>query len=150
MFTVVLLRFVSFPTAVIASSLNCFIVRQPEIEVGVPLLNSKMENVLPGETSSLAAKSGVLFTTATRAVLQTPTYFIPPLLLETITPLKSFMAENPIMIVPITTFLLLISFGIGLPCTVGLFPQISRIKTEDVEEKYQGLGYDELYYNKGL
>ena len=145
-----LLRFVSFPSAVIASSLNCFIVRQPEIEAGVPLLNSKMENVLPGETSSLAAKSGVLFTTATRAVLQTPTYFIPPLLLETITPLKSFMAENPIMIVPITTFLLLISFGIGLPCTVGLFPQISRIKTEDVEKKYQGLGYDELYYNKGL
>ena len=145
-----LLRFISFPSAVIASSLNCYIVRQPEIEMGVPLLNEDMEVVLPGETSSIAAKKGVLFTTATRAVLQMPTYFIPPLLLETITPLKIYMAENPSMVVPITTFLLLISFGIGLPATVGLFPQMARIRVEEVEQKYQNLGYDELYYNKGL
>ena len=92
----------------------------------------------------------MLFTTATRAVLQMPTYFIPPLLLETITPLKIYMAENPSMVVPITTFLLLISFGIGLPATVGLSPQMARIRVEEVEQKYQNLGYDELYYNKGL
>ncbi|KAL7450645.1 hypothetical protein ACHAWC_002536 [Mediolabrus comicus] len=34
-----LLRFISFPSAVIASSLNCYIVRSREIEVGVQLLN---------------------------------------------------------------------------------------------------------------
>ncbi len=145
-----LLRFISFPSAVIASSLNCYIVRSPEIEVGVPLLNMQQENVLPGEASIAAAKRGVYSTTASRAVLQMPTYFIPPLILDTVTPLKQFLVDNPAMVVPVTTFLLLVSFGIGLPAAVGLFPQVSSINTKDVEEKFQGLGYEELFYNKGL
>ena len=145
-----LLRFISFPSAVIASSLNCYIVRSPEIEVGVPLLNMQQENVLPGETSIAAARRGVYSTTASRAVLQMPTYFIPPLILDTVTPLKQFLVDNPAMVVPVTTFLLLVSFGIGLPAAVGLFPQVSSINTKDVEEKFQGLGYEVLFYNKGL
>ncbi|KAL7432867.1 hypothetical protein ACHAXM_003289 [Skeletonema potamos] len=145
-----LLRFIAFPSAVIASSLNCYIVRSPEIETGVPLLNKQLENVLPGETSVAAAKRGVYSTTASRAVLQMPTYFIPPLILDTVTPLKQFLMDNPAMVVPVTTFLLLVSFGIGLPAAVGLFPQVSSIKAEDVEEKFRGLGFEEFYYNKGL
>ena len=145
-----LLRFISFPSAVIASSLNCYIVRRPEISVGVPLLNDKMEVVLPGQTSNMAAAKGVYSTTASRAVLQMPTYFIPPLILDTVAPLKQFMADYPSFIVPITTFLLLVSFGIGLPAAVGIFPQISCIKADEVEEQFQELGYDEFYYNKGL
>ena len=145
-----LLRFISFPSAVIASSLNCYIVRRPEISVGVPLLNDKMEVVLPGQTSKMAAAKGVYSTTASRAVLQMPTYFIPPLILDTVAPLKQFMADYPSFIVPITTFLLLVSFGIGLPAAVGIFPQISCVKADEVEEQFQELGYDEFYYNKGL
>jgi hypothetical protein len=145
-----LLRFTAFPSAVIASSLNCYIVRSPEIETGVPLLNNQLENILPGETSVAAAKRGVYSTTASRAVLQMPTYFIPPLILDTFTPLKQFLMDNPAMVVPVTTFLLLVSFGIGLPAAVGLFPQVSSIKSEDVEEKFRGLGYEEFFYNKGL
>lgn len=145
-----LLRFIAFPSAVIASSLNCYIIRSPEIETGVPLLNKELDNVLPGETSTAAAKRGVYSTTASRAVLQMPTYFIPPLLLDTVTPLKQFLMDHSLMVVPVTTFLLLVSFGIGLPAAVGLFPQVSSIKAEDVEEKFRGLGYEEFYYNKGL
>ena len=145
-----LLRFIAFPSAVIASSLNCYIIRSPEIDTGVPLLNKELDNVLPGQTSSAAAKRGVFSTTASRAVLQMPTYFIPPLLLDTVTPLKQFLIDNSLMVVPVTTFLLLVSFGIGLPAAVGLFPQVSSIKVEDVEEKFRGLGYEEFYYNKGL
>mmetsp|Transcript_37609 Transcript_37609/g.81198 ORF Transcript_37609/g.81198 Transcript_37609/m.81198 type:complete len:475 (-) Transcript_37609:27-1451(-) len=145
-----LLRFISFPSAVIASSLNCYIIRNPEIGTGVPLLNKDAENVFPGETSSVAAARGVYSTTASRAILQMPTYFIPPLILETVVPLKHFLSDNPLMVVPITTFLLLISFGIGLPCAVGIFPQVSSIKADEVEEKFRGLGYTEFYYNKGL
>jgi hypothetical protein len=54
------------------------------------------------------------------------------------------------LVVPVTTFLLLISFGIGLPAAVGLFPQVSSIDAEDAEEQFRGLGYEEFYYNKGL
>ena len=145
-----LLRFIAFPSAVIASSLNCYIIRSPEIETGAPLLNEQLENVLPGETSSAAAKRGVFSTTASRAVLQMPTYFIPPLLLDTVTPLKHFLVDHSLMVVPVTTFLLLVSFGIGLPAAVGIFPQVSSIKAEDVEDKFRGLGYEKFYYNKGL
>lgn len=54
-----LMKFVAFPSAVVASSLNCYIVRSPEIDTGVPLLDSKGKNVMEGETSIIAAKSGV-------------------------------------------------------------------------------------------
>mmetsp|Transcript_14621 Transcript_14621/g.20669 ORF Transcript_14621/g.20669 Transcript_14621/m.20669 type:complete len:459 (-) Transcript_14621:103-1479(-) len=153
-----LLRFVAFPSAVIASSLNCFIVRSPEIDSGVPLLNDRLEKVLPdGETSCEAAKRGVFSTTASRAILQMPVYFIPPLLLDTVEPIKLFLEQNPSSTLPITTYLLLVSFGVGLPATVGMFPQMSKIDVSDVEEKYQNLvdpqtgeTYTEFFYNKGL
>jgi uncharacterized membrane protein len=84
------------------------------------------------------------------AVLQMPTYFIPLLILDTVVPLKQFLTNNHQLVVPVTTFLLLISFGIGLPPAKGLFPQFSSIDADDVEEQFRGLGYEEFYYNKGL
>ena len=61
------------------------------------------------------------------------------------------------MTVPLTTYLLLVSFGIGLPATVGIFPQISQIPAANVEERFQYLRdphtqqpYTVFYYNKGL
>lgn len=145
-----LARFISFPSAIIASSLNCFIVRSPEIKSGVPLLTESGKNVLPGETSCIAAKRGVYGTTASRAILQIPTFCISPLVLDSLPPLQQFIQTNPSSEVPITTFLLLLSFGIGLPMVVGLLPQISGIAVDDVESKYNNLGYKELFYDKGL
>lgn len=45
-----LMKFVAFPSAVIASSLNCSIVCSPEIEPGIDLLDADGNNVLPRET----------------------------------------------------------------------------------------------------
>jgi hypothetical protein len=152
-----LLRFVSFPSAVVASSLNCFIVRSPELESGVPLLNDRFENVLVGETSFEAAKRGVYSTTASRAILQMPTYFIPPLLLDTVEPLQQFLEAHPSSVLPVTTYLLLVIFGVGLPAAVGIFPQMSKLCAMDVEAKYRDLvdprtnaPFTEFYFNKGL
>lgn len=152
-----MLRWVAFPSAVVASSLNCYIVRSPEMDTGIPLVNDVGEDVLPGETSLEAAKRGVHSTTASRAMLQAPVYFVPPVLLGTVPILKSIIAKNPAATVPITTYLLLVSFGIGLPATVAVFPQMSKIKVEDTEDKFQhlrdpktGRPYEVFYYNKGL
>jgi tricarboxylate carrier len=152
-----LLRFVAFPSAVVASSLNCYIVRSPEIGTGIPLMNDRNEEVLSGETSVVAAKCGVYSTTASRAMLQAPVFFFPPMLLSSVPMFQKICARNPAMATPITTFLLLVSFGLGLPATVAIFPQISEIKVGDLEEKYQhlvdqktGKTYETLYYNKGL
>ena len=120
------MKFVAFPSAIVASSLNCYIVRSPEIETGVPLLDSEGKSVLEGETSKEAAKRGVHSTTLSRALLQAPVYFLPPLLLG-MGPLKKLVTTRPSTRVPVTTFLLLTSFGIGLPATVAIFPQIVSI-----------------------
>jgi sideroflexin-5 len=140
-----LLRYVAFPSAVVASSLNCYIVGSPEIESGIPLENATGQDVLPGTTSQVAAAQGVYLTTASRALLQAPALFVPPVLLAAVPT------------VPLTTYLLLVSFGIGLPATVAIFPQISALPATAVEERFQLLRdpatdkpYDLFYYNKGL
>jgi hypothetical protein len=61
------------------------------------------------------------------------------------------------MAVPISTFMILVCFGIGLPATVAIFPQISEIPASDVEQEYKHMKnpktnqpYEVFYYNKGL
>jgi len=152
-----LLRWVAFPSAVVASSLNCYIVRSPEISTGIPLLNENGKVVGgEGNLSLEAAKRGVYSTTASRALLQAPVYFLPPILIS-MGPLKKYLTKVPAAAVPITTYLVLVSFGVGLPATVAIFPQISEISANDVDPKFQhlknpdtGKPYEVYYYNKGL
>jgi sideroflexin-5 len=151
-----LLRWVAFPSAVVASSLNCYVVRSPEIETGISLQTADGRDVCPGATSQIAATRGVIATTLSRAILQAPVYFLPPLLLST-GPCKRYLARNPAMTIPLTTYLLLVGFGVGLPGTIAIFPQISSIAGSQVEEKFQQLRdpstnqpYPVFFYNKGL
>lgn len=65
-----LLQFVTFPACVVASSMNCYIVRAPEMDVGVPVLDGQGNDILPGKLSKVAATKGVYETTASRAFLQ--------------------------------------------------------------------------------
>ncbi len=151
-----LMSLVAFPSAVVASSLNCYIVRSPEIITGVPLLNADGEDVNPGKTSKVAAKSGVNSTTASRAILQAPVYFLPPVLMKSVPFFKNMVSKNPAVSVPLTTYLVLVAFGLGLPSTVAIFPQMAEIDVKDCEEDFQGLRgknglpYEKFYYNKGL
>jgi sideroflexin-5 len=151
-----LLKFVAFPSSILASCLNCYIVRSPEIETGVPLLHPQSLAPIfpPGESSSAAAKKGVLETVASRAILQVPVYFVPPLL--TATAFSSLLIANPALSVPLTTYLLLVSFGFGLPFAIAVFPQFGDISSEEVEEKFRGVKdssgktVERFKYNKGL
>ena len=152
-----LMRFVAFPSAVVASSLNCYIVRSPEIDSGVPLVDDRGADVLPGETSRIAAERGVNSTTLSRAMLQAPVYFLPPALMGAVPAIRNAVAASPGLRVPVTTYLLLVCFGIGLPASVAVFPQMGEIRVDEAEEKYAGAidgrtgkGYEVLFYNKGL
>lgn len=159
-----LMKFVAFPSAVVASSLNCYIVRSPEIETGIPLMDENAQaimvldanNKMVPAVSQEAATRGVNSTTMSRALLQAPVYFLPPLLLG-LGPFAKFLAKRPTARVPMTTFLLLTSFGLGLPATVAIFPQITTIDADQVEPAFQNLQnpntqtpYTVYYYNKGL
>jgi sideroflexin-5 len=152
-----LMKYVAFPSAVVASSLNCYIVRSPEIETGIPLTDANGNNVMEGSTSQEAARRGVNSTTVSRALLQAPVYFLPPVLMGVLPPFQKMIQNNPRTRVPLTTFLLLVSFGVGLPVTTAIFPQIAEMDANDAEPKFQHLvdpktqqPYKVFYYNKGL
>lgn len=153
-----MMRFVSFPSAVVASSINCYVVRSPEIDTGITLVNANGDDVLPNERSMIAAERGVNSTVFSRALLQAPVYFLPPLLMGAIPLLKNAVMRNPMIRVPMTTYLLCVCFGIGLPASIAIFPQMGEIKVKEAEEKYHNLldnqnggkPYKVLYYNKGL
>jgi hypothetical protein len=151
------LKYVAFPSAVVASTLNCYIIRSPEIESGIPLTDKAGNDVLPGETSNVAAALGVYSTTASRAILQVPVYLFTPLILA-LPPFAKILTRAPALSVPLTTYMVLCCFGVGLPVTTAIFPQISSIPAEDVEQQFQHLRdpansnktYEVYYYNKGL
>jgi hypothetical protein len=139
----------------VAGSLNCFIVRSPEKETGIALLDSEGNTVLEGETSRVAATKGVNYTTVSRAILQFP-YLVPPIVLSSQNVIL-YLARHPSMSIPITTYIILTSFGLGLPTSLAVFPQIGEISAEEVEEKYRnivdpatGQPYKVFYFNKGL
>lgn len=76
--------------------------------------------------------------------------------MKTVPFFKNMVIKNPAVSVPLTTYLVLVAFGLGLPSTVAIFPQISEIAVKDCEEDFQGLRgknglpYEKFYYNKGL
>lgn len=150
-----LLKWVTFPSAVVAGSLNCYIVRSPELESGISIQDANGDTVLPDETSQIAAAKGVNTTTFTRALLQFP-YLVSPAVLSN-QRMIIYLARHPTMTIPVTTYLIITTFGVGLPISIAVFPQMSEIPTQALEEKYHqiinpetGHPYDVLYYNKGL
>lgn len=157
-----LMKYVAFPSAVVASSLNCYVVRSPEIESGIPLQDVHGNPILMPDSdtenkSQIAAKRGVESTTLSRAILQAPVYFFPSLLIGCFPPLQNLIAKHPRARVPLTTFMVLVSFGLGLPATIAIFPQVSEIRNREAEPKYHHLldpstqkPYEVFYYNKGL
>ena len=102
--------------------------RSPEIDTGIPLVNSNGDDVLPKERSMIAAERGVNSTVFSRALLQAPAYFLPPFMLGAIPLLRNAIVRNPMFRVPMTTYLLCICFGIGLPASIAIFPQMCEIK----------------------
>lgn len=81
-------------------------------------------------------------------------YFIPPVLTSTI--FASMLAASAPLTVPVTTYLLLVSFGFGLPFAIAVFPQYGSIGADEVEEKFHGAidadgkVIQSFKYNKGL
>jgi len=153
------MQFVAFPSTVIASSLNCYIVRSGEIDTGIPIMDRLGEPIeVPGcdNLSQIAAASGVYATTASRAILNIPVLLVPPLLMNKLSFIKKIVARNPALSTPITLYLLLTSFGIGLPAACALFPQIVEVPVQELETKfhnlrdYEGRKIQKVYYNKGL
>jgi hypothetical protein len=151
-----LMKFVAFPSTAAASTINCYATLAPSIPSGFPLLDAQGQVVANGETSSKAAEKGVWETVMSRGVLPIPIFLVPPIAMAMIPAIRTAIAANPTLGVPVTCCLTMVSFGFGLPFAVGIFPQIGEIDASEVEIEFRGTkdsrgeAMAKFYYDKGL
>ena len=146
-----MLKFVAFPSSVVASCSNAYVMRAPEMDTGITVVDAQGKDVLPGSLSKEAAKKAVYETVVSRAYLQVPTFAIPPVVMS-LPPIAAMAASSTLFGVVVTAFLTTTAFGLGLPAAVAVFPQKGEIDVEDLEPEFQKAAGDAktLFYNKGL
>merc|ERR1719223_582824 len=148
-----LLKFVAFPSSIVASCGNCYIMRRPEIAGGATITDKDGKTLAGGKRSSNAARKAVEETVMSRAILQIPVFFVPAVAMS-LPPITALCASSPVLAVPLTTLLTIISFGFGLPAAVAYFPQIGSLTLDELEPELRELiedkTIDKVYYNKGL
>ena len=65
-----------------------------------------------------------------------------PALLATVPALKRAVARHgAAAALPITTYLLMVCFGLGLPAVVGIYPQYGTIEASKLEVEFQQVPY---------
>lgn len=138
------LKFIAMPTSVVASSVNCLIMRWPEISTGITVFNKSGEEV---GVSQIAAKKAIQETVFSRMLLQVPVFIFPPMM-TFLPPIANLLRKNPRLTTPITTAFLFIGFGFGLPASIAAFPQDGTLVESKAEPHLRGHG--DLVYNKGL
>lgn len=139
-----LLRFVALPTSIVASSVNCIIMRRPEMDIGIGVFDK--EGVEVGK-SRLAAKAAIESTVLSRILLQIPVFVFPPIV-AALPPVARYLRKYPKLSTPVMTGLMFVGFGFGLPASIAAFPVEGTIRESEVESEFRGRG--DLTYNKGL
>lgn len=149
-----LLKFVALPSSMVASSANAYIMRSPEIDTGISLVDGDGKEIVPGARSKVAATKAVMETVYSRMLLQLPTFFLPPVFMM-LPPIAKAAAASSVVGLSANTFVTLVGFGLGLPAAVAVFPQIGELNVEEVDnlkvkEAAIARGLSKVYYNKGL
>ena len=139
-----LLKFIALPTSIVASSVNCMIMRWPETEKGIAVFDHTGTDV---GNSQIAAKDAIRETVFSRMLLQVPVFVFPPVV-TMLPPIARFLTRNPRLGTPVMTGLLFVGFGLGLPASIAAFPQQGTLREGLAEEALRGHG--DLRYNKGL
>ena len=138
------LRFIAMPTSMIASSVNCLIMRWPETEQGIAVFDQSGKEV---GLSKVAARKAIQETVVSRVLLQLPVFLFPPVM-TLLPPIAKFLRRHPRYNTPIMTAFLFLGFGLGLPASIAAFPQEGVIQETELESELRGHGH--LKYNKGL
>jgi len=140
-------KFVPFPAVATASTCNVLLMRNSELSEGIEVFDRNENNV---GTSKVAAKKALKETAITRMVLPAPILLIPPVVMTAFEKTK-WLQRNMRFHLPLNALVTTLSFGLALPVAIALFPHISQITKEELEEELQKNTAEEiLYYNKGL
>ncbi|TMS17756.1 Serine/threonine-protein phosphatase 2A catalytic subunit alpha isoform [Larimichthys crocea] len=145
-------RFVPFAAVAAANCINIPLMRQRELQHGIPITDEN-DNRL-GE-STKAAQQAISQVVVSRILMASPGMAIPPFLMNHLEK-KAFLKKFPWMSAPIQVGLVGFCLVFATPLCCALFPQkssmsVSRLEPE-LQEKIRANhpGVDRVYFNKGL
>ena len=101
-------------------------------------------------TSKIAAKKALTEMAISRAALPIPLLTIPPIIMAMLEK-TALLKKNPRLHMPFNILVCSITFFYALPATIAIFPQMSEVKTSELEKEIQEKTKDDtVLYNKGL
>ncbi|KAK1791822.1 hypothetical protein P4O66_013797 [Electrophorus voltai] len=129
------------------AAFSVLVVRSEESENGIQIFDSNGNSV--GVSKEAGAKA-VKETAISRATLFGTTTTVPSLLHFLLKRAK-FMQRNPMLFASVRHISTVIVFGLMIPVSFSLFPQLGKIKKEHLEKELHALTSDgELFYHRGL
>ncbi|XP_043111430.1 sideroflexin-4 [Puntigrus tetrazona] len=135
------------PLSVCLAAFSVMVVRSEEADNGIRVFDSNGNAV---GVSKAAGSKAIKETALSRAALFGTTAAVPTLLLALLKRAK-FVQRNSIIIAPIRYISTAITFGLMIPVSFSIFPQLGKIKKENLEEEFQSLDSNgELFYHRGL
>ncbi|TWW55278.1 sideroflexin-5b [Takifugu rubripes] len=140
-------RFVPFPAVATANICNVALMRHSELSEGIDVMDNN-GNVVG--SSKVAARHAIMETAFTRVVLPMPIFVLPTIIMSYLERL-SFLQRNRRLMLPIHSFVCLLTFSLSLPVAISLFPQMSEIEVSRLEPEIAvATECKSVTYNKGL
>ncbi|KAK5853680.1 hypothetical protein PBY51_014813 [Eleginops maclovinus] len=135
------------PLSAAVAFFSVYTIRSEESETGIQVFDS---NGNPVGLSKAAGQKAVRETALSRAALFGTTAAVPALLLTVLRKTR-VIHRSSLLIALLRCMSVAIGFGLMIPVSFSLFPQLGTIKTEKVEKNLQvAAGDGLLYYHRGL
>lgn len=135
------------PLAAILAYFNLITVRSEEPENGIQVFDSEGNAV---GLSKAAGEKAVRETAISRAALLGTTAAGPNLILALLQRTRFFQRRS-LLLAALRPFSTVFIFGLMVPASFSLFPQLGTIKKENLEEELRAAAVDgHLYYHRGL
>ncbi|XP_073096649.1 sideroflexin-3 isoform X4 [Manis javanica] len=145
-------RFVPFAAVAAANCINIPLMRQRELQVGIPVTDEEGQRLGHSVT---AAKQGIFQVVVSRICMAIPAMAIPPLIMDTLEK-KDFLKHRPWLGAPLQVGLVGFCLVFATPLCCALFPQRSSIHVSRLEPELRAQIHEQspstevVYYNKGL
>lgn len=135
------------PLSAVLAAVSVMVVRSEESENGIQIFDSNGNSV---GVSKEAGSKAVRETAISRATLFGTTATLPNILVFLLRRAK-FVQRNPMIVAPVRHISTAIVLGLMIPVSFSLFPQLGKIKKQQVEKQLQALTEDDqLFYHRGL
>ncbi|XP_034081452.1 sideroflexin-4 isoform X2 [Gymnodraco acuticeps] len=143
----VLRTMLPIPLSAAVAFISVYTVRSEESQTGIKVFDSNGNLV---GLSKAAGQKAVKETALSRAALFGTTAAVPSLLITLLWRTR-VIQKSSVLIAPLRYMSVAIGFGLMIPVSFSLFPQLGTIKKENVEKNLQKAACDGLlYYHRGL